>query len=127
MKAENLLWNGKRNFSQKARKSEECDVTITKSIVKGKSKARLTFRNGMASIVSETDYIQFAVPDGRHIYFMSGTKDTGLKLSASGNNSSDNRYVTINKENDAEMVIPFTGDYSINFDKECGYYFIKKG
>ena len=126
MKAENLLWNGKRHFSQKARNNKGCDVSVSKSVLNGKTTARFIFRNGIAGVVSETDYVQFAVPDAKHIYFMTGSADTGLKMSSSNKNASDNRYVTINKENDAEMVAPFTGDYSLHFDKECGYYYIKK-
>ena len=40
MKLEEMSWMGKREFTQKARKSKACDISIKKSISGGKTKAR---------------------------------------------------------------------------------------
>lgn len=123
MKMDNMVWLGKRQFSQKARKAQGCDVSIRKSLCNGQTKARFTFRNGAGELVSETQYVQFSIPDERHIYFMTGDKDTGLKLSSQ---NSDNRYVQINKERDAEELMPFIGDYGLSYDPECRLYFVSR-
>lgn len=123
MKKEDMMWMGKRSFTQKARKNQGCDISIRKSIVNGKTKARFTIRNGVADIISETDFLQFSITDERRIYFMTGDSDTGLKMSSQ---SSVNRYVQINKECDAEELMPFVGDYSLSYDKECELYFISR-
>lgn len=126
MRADELIWLGKRQFSQKARTSQSCDVSIRKSICGGKTKARFILRNGIAKIISETEYLQFSVPDSKHIYFMSGDHNTGLKMTSQDSLISDNRYVQINKETDAEEIITFAGDYDLKYDKECGLYYVKK-
>lgn len=126
MKAEDMIWMGKRQFTQKARNNQGCDVSIRKSMCNGKTKARMTIRNGVSGVISETEYLQFSVPDVKHIYFMSGDKDTGLKMSSQDSLVSDNRYVQINKEEDAEEIVPFVGDYDLLFDQECSLYYIQK-
>ena|GEM_PF-3933845 len=126
MKTEEMLWMGKRNFTQKARSSQRCDVSIKKSYSQEKLKVRFTFRNGSGGIVSETEYLQFAVPDSKHIYFTSGDHDTGLKLSSQKSMCCDNRYVMVNKESDAEEIVSFVGDYNLKYDDECGLYYIQR-
>lgn len=127
MKLDKMVWMGKRNFSQKARKNNSCDISIRKTIGtdNNRTKARFTIRNGVSQLISETEYIQFSIPDTKHIYFMTGTKETGLKMT-SQDKESENRYVQINKASDAEELIPFCGDYEIKFDQECQLYYIKK-
>lgn len=130
MKIDNIEWMGKRGFTQKARQTGETDVTITESITsENEHKARFTFRNGVANIVSETDYIQYGIKKEKktvRIYFKTGDKNTGLKLSAPSSNVNDNKYVTINRVSDAEKIIPFAGDYELLHDQECGLYYIQK-
>ena len=123
MKKEELIWMGKRTYTQKARKNACTDVSVRKSVVNGKTKARFIFRNGVGEMVSETEYIQFSIADGKRIYFMTGDENTGLKLTSQ---DSPNRYVQINKECDAEELVPFVGDYMIKYDQECGLYNIAK-
>ena len=118
-----LIWMGKRSFTQKARKNTFSDVSVRKSIVNGKTKARFIFRNGVGEMVSETDYIQFAVVDDKKLYFMTGDENTGLKMTIQ---DTPNRYVQINKECDAEVLLPFVGDYMLKYDQECGLYNISK-
>jgi len=84
------------------------------------------FRNGAGNVISETDYLQFAVPDSKHIYFMSGDHDTGLKMSSQDSMVCDNRYVLTNKESDAEEVASFVGDYDLKYDEECKLYYIQR-
>lgn len=126
MQANELIWMGKRQFTQKARNNQGCDVSVRKSVSQGRTKARFIFRNGVGSVISETEYIQFSIPDARHIYFMSGDHDTGLKMSSQSKGICDNRYVQINKEADADEVVPFVGDFELRFDQECGFYYIQK-
>ena len=126
MRTEDMLWLGKRQFTQKARNSQKCDVSIRKSFSQDKLKARFIFRNGAGGVVSETDYLQFAVPDSKHIYFMSGDHDTCLKMTSQDSMRCDNRYVLVNKEYDAEEVVSFAGDYNLKYDNECKLYYIQK-
>ncbi len=124
MRAEDLKWMGKRQFTQKARNHQGCDVSIRKSLSKDKLKIRFILRNGSANVISETDYVQFAVSDTKRIYFMTGTHDTGLKMSAQKTMICDNRYVMINKEIDARELVSFVGDYNLQYDDECRLYYI---
>lgn len=126
MKIEDMVWMGKRQFSQKARNNQGCDISIRKSICNGKTKARFIMRNGVADVISETDYVQFSIPDGKHIYFMSGDRDTGLKMTSQDSIVCNNRYVQINKEEDAEALVAFSGDYELRYDQECGLYYVQK-
>ncbi len=124
---EDMIWMGKRHFSQKARNRQSCDVSVRKSITQNKVKARFTLRNGLASTISETDYVQYAIhPKLNRVYFKSGDHDTGLKMSSQKKMLCDNRYVTINKEDDAKQLLSFIGDYNIAFDSERGLYYIQK-
>lgn len=126
MKAEELMWMGKRQFTQKARKNQGCDISIKKSYSNNQLKMRFILRNGAANVVSETDYVQFAIPDSKHIYFMTGDHDTGLKMSSQKTMRCDNRYVMINKESDAQKIVKFVGDYDLKYDEECRLYYIHR-
>lgn len=126
MKAEELVWMGKRQFSQKARRHQGCDISIRKSISNNKLKARFILRNGCANVVSETEYIQFAIPNAERLYFMTGDHDTGLKMSLQKAMNADNRYVLINKERDAQELVVFAGDYNLRYDSECSLYYIQR-
>ena len=63
MKLEDLSWMGKREFTQKARKSRACDISIRKSISDGKTKVRFIIRNGFYELISDTEFLQFSIAD----------------------------------------------------------------
>lgn len=129
MKVSNIEWHGKRNCSQRARKTGNMDVTISESRADNIRKARFTFRNGVSNILSETDYVQYGIPNTKkwsRVYFMTGTSDNGLKMSITKSSRKDNRYVTINRESDAAKLLPFVGDYELLYDDECELYYIQK-
>ena len=126
MKIDNMIWKGKRNFSQRARTNFSCDISVKSYLSAGKTKARFIIRNGMSALLSETDYLQFSIPDRKHIYFMTGSQNTGLKMTTQDKKEGGNRYVQINKEDDAEELVSFAGDYEICYDKECELYYIQR-
>lgn len=129
MKDKDIIWYGKRKCSQEARKTGNLDISITESFANNVHKARFIFRNGVSNILSETDYIQYGITKNKRnprVYFMSGTSDSGLKMSITKSSRADNRYVTINRESDAAELLPFTGDYELLYDSECSRYYIQK-
>ena len=129
MKKEQLLIYGKKKCSQKARKTGALDVTISKSKNADKDTIRFTFRNGVSNVISETDYLQYGLPKGKRVkllYFMTGTHDTGLKMSSSQNAVCDNRYLTIYREDEVKRLEDFIGDYEIHYDTECELYYIAR-
>lgn len=129
MKDKDIIWYGKRTCSQKARKTGNLDISITESVVNNIHKARFILRNGVANILSETDYLQYGIAQSKRnsrIYFMTGTSDSGLKMSITKSSRADNRYVTVNRESDAANLLSFVGDYELLFDSECSLYFIQK-
>ena len=129
MKKEQLQFYGKKRCSQEARKTGAMDVTISRSTNSGKSTIRFTFRNGVSNIISETDYLQYALPKGkRHksVYFMTGTHDTGLKMTASQNAVCDNRYLSVYREDEVKRLEDLLGDYELQYDQECELYYITR-
>lgn len=129
MDIQSIQWYGKSNCSQRARKTGGMDVTVSKSICKGKPKVRFTLRNGIYDLVSETDRIQYGMSDksdSRRIYFTTGTEKNGLKLSATHKSKAEIRYVAINKKNEIARLLPFVGDYELSYDNECNLYYIER-
>lgn len=129
MKKEQLLIYGKKKCSQKARKTGAMDVTISRSKNAGKDTIRFTFRNGVCNVISETDYLQYALPKGKRfksLYFLTGTHDTGLKMTSSKNAVCDNRYVSIYREDEVKRLEELIGDYELQYDKECELYYITR-
>ena len=92
----------------------------------GKTKVRFIIRNGFYKLISDTEFLQFSIADRKHLYFMTGTPETGLKITFQDSLVSDNRYVQINKTGDAGKLLPFCGDYEFRFDDECKLYYIQK-
>ena len=124
-----IQWYGKSRFSQRARKTGNLDVTISKGMTLNKPKVRFTLRNSVYELITDTDRIQYGMPNSKRsnrIYFISGTAENGLKLSTTKNSNSETRYVAINKENEVERLIPFIGDYELSYDDECKLYYIER-
>lgn len=119
-----FLWHGKRGYSQRALEGEpQSDVSIRKADMEDKIRARFIFRNGANDKISETDYMVYAIYKNK-IYFKGADEHTGLKMTAN-NTKCGNRYVQINREEDAVDIWDFLGDYKLMFDEKKKLYFIQ--
>ncbi len=121
---EDLLWQGKRGYAQRALKiNASNDISVRKTDSDEYIRARFIFRNDTAKKISKKGYVVYAITNNR-IYFNEAEKNIGLKMTTN-NTKCGNHYVQINNEDDALKIWDFIGDYELKFDAKRRLYYIQ--
>lgn len=117
-----LDWVGRDSATQ--RRNSKKDVSISVTTNKGRPAISLIFRNDMHQLLSETDFIQFAIMKNR-IFFQGSNAEEGL-LMYQASDHNNNRYLKLSRAEIVEKLKEFEGDYSIEYDEFYELYYIEK-
>ena len=119
--SKNLKWIGRLNTKGGN------DVTITCNIMSDGKRhyAGFTFRNESYDFFAEDcEYFVIAFDENR-IYFKGSDKRHGLLLAKNAHVSATIRYAKM-QNTFAKKLLPWVGDYSLEYDKEEKLYYIER-
>lgn len=116
-----LVFEKKKTIGKRNRKK---DASIFVSISKKQNKARFTFYNKWAEVISKSGYVVIAVDENR-IYFKESTEFDGWFMSKT--NYANTRVVSISNEKIYKWIEDGgIGSYEFRHDDELNLYYIEK-
>lgn len=99
------------------------DVSVSQHLYKKGKDPRtvITFRNSCYAKVTKNMHLVF-LPVGTRLYMREASPTEGFKLTSFSKDNSSCHTYTLSKVLPVEVIE--VGNYDLEYDKECGYYYI---